>query len=121
MMLTNLLRSLPDTSIGEMTEVLLFARGVRLERIVSHGQVSPPGFWYDQDEAEWVLVLHGSARLAIAGERQDRLLCEGDVLFLPAHCHHRVTWTDPNIPTVWLALFIDAALAPTLADPTIRK
>jgi len=118
MVLTNLLSSLPDTSVGEITEVLLSARGVRLERIVSHGQVSPPGYWYDQDEAEWVLVLNGSARLAIAGEREDRLLRGGDALFLPAHCRHRVTWTDPDIPTVWLALFIDAVLAPKLGEGT---
>jgi cupin 2 domain-containing protein len=116
MVLTNLLSSLPDTSVGEITEALLSARGVRLERIVSHGQVS--GYWYDQDEAEWVLVLNGSARLAIAGEREDRLLCEGDALFLPAHCRHRVTWTDPDIPTVWLALFIDATLAPKPGEST---
>jgi cupin 2 domain-containing protein len=122
MLLTNLLSSLPDTSVGEITEALLSARGVRLERIVSHGQVSPPGYWYDQDEAEWVLVLSGSARLAIAGDREDRLLREGDALFLPPHCRHRVTWTDPDIPTVWLALFIDAPLAPKLGEgtPAIR-
>jgi cupin 2 domain-containing protein len=119
--LTNLLSSLPDASVSEITEALLCARGVRLERIVSQGQVSPPGYWYDQDEAEWVIVLNGSARLAIAGERDDRLLREGDTIFLPAHCRHRLTWTDPDVPTVWLALFIDAALAPKLADQTILK
>ena len=121
MVLTNLLSSLPDASVSEITEALLCARGVRLERIVSQGQVSSPGYWYDQDEAEWVIVLNGSARLAIAGERDDRLLREGDAIFLPAHCRHRVTWIDPHVPTVWLALFIDAALAPKLADQTIRK
>jgi hypothetical protein len=62
---------------------------------------------------EWVIVLNGSARLAIAGERDDRLLREGDAIFLRARCRHRVTWTDPDVPTVWLALFIDAALAPS--------
>ena len=109
--LTNLIRSLPDASVAEITEALVSARGVRLERIVSQGQVSPPGYWYDQDDAEWVLVLSGSARLEIAGEREDRLLSDGDAIFLPAHCRHRVTWTDPDRPTVWLALFIDATLA----------
>jgi cupin 2 domain-containing protein len=122
MVLTNnLLSSLPDVSFGEVTEALLSAHGVRLQRIVSQGQVSPPDYWYDQDEAEWVFVLNGSARLAIAGEHDDRLLREGDSIFLPAHCRHRVTWTDTDVPTVWLALFIDAALAPKLADPIIHK
>jgi cupin 2 domain-containing protein len=115
--LTNLVRPLPDASLGEINECLLSAQGVRIERIVSHGQVSPPGCWYDQDQAEWVLVLSGSARLEIAGEREDRLLSEGDAIFLPARCRHRVTWTDPDRPTVWLALFIDATLAAKTPGP----
>jgi cupin 2 domain-containing protein len=110
--LINLVRSLPDASLGEINECLLSARGVRIERIVSQGQLSPPGCWYDQEEAEWVLVLSGSARLEIAGEHENRLLSEGDAIFLPARCRHRVTWTDPDRPTVWLALFIDATLTP---------
>lgn len=114
--LINLMNALPDASAGEITEALVSARGVRLERIVSHGQSSPPGYWYDQAEAEWVLVLSGSARLAIAGEPEDRVLREGDAIFLPAHCRHRVTWTDPDRPTVWLALFIEAALVPSLRN-----
>lgn len=114
--LTNLMSSPPDASAGEITEALLSARGVRLERIVSHGQASPPGYWYDQAEAEWVLVLSGSARLAIAGEPEDRVLREGDAIFLPAHCRHRVTWTDPDRSTVWLALFIEEALAPSIRN-----
>ncbi len=116
MALTNLLTPLPDASVAEITNTLASARGVRLERIVSHGQASPAGYWYDQDEAEWVLVLSGSAHLAIAGESEVRSLRAGDAIFLPAHCRHRVTWTDPDRPTVWLALFIDAALAPKAAD-----
>lgn len=115
---TNLLGSLPDATAGEITEALVTAQGVRLERIVSHGQASPPGFWYDQHEAEWVVVLSGSARLAVDGESEDRLLSAGDAIFLPARCRHRVTWTDPDRPTVWLALFVDPALAPESPRPT---
>jgi cupin 2 domain-containing protein len=119
--LANLVSALPDASAGEITEALLSARGVRLERIVSCGQVSPPGHWYDQDEAEWVLVLSGSARLAIAGEPEEHVLREGDAIFLPAHCRHRVTWTDPDRPTVWLALFIDQALGPSIPDSSTSR
>ena len=64
----NLLRDLPDARGGEVTEILLAAPGMRIERIVSLGQASPPGFWYDQDEAEWVLLLAGAARLRFADE-----------------------------------------------------
>jgi cupin 2 domain-containing protein len=83
-----------------------------MERIVSYGHASPAGFWYDQHEAEWVLVMSGRARLAIEGEAQERELDPGDSLFLPAHCRHRVTWTQPGEPTVWLAIFLDPRLAP---------
>lgn len=93
-------------------DLLLEARGVRLERIVSEGQASPEGFWYDQSQAEWVMVISGAARLAIEGEESEREFGPGDAVYLPAHCRHRVTWTDPARPTVWLALFIDAGLEP---------
>lgn len=107
-----LLADLPAALDEELSETLLAGRGVRLERIVSFGQASPDGFWYDQDEAEWVVVLAGRARLAIAGEAADRDLGPGDAVYLPRHCRHRVTWTDPSQPTVWLALFVDQDLLP---------
>ncbi len=86
--------------------------GLRLVRIVSTGQTTPPGAWYDQDEDEWVVVLAGDARLSFADETldhnsQDRTLSPGDWLLIPAHCRHRVAWTDPGTPTVWLALHAD--------------
>ena len=101
----NLLRDLPDAAAGEVAETLLAAPGLRIERIVSQGQASPPGFWYDQDEAEWVLVLAGAARLRFADEEEDRTLAPGDHLDIAPHRRHRVAWTDPSQPTVWLAVF----------------
>ena len=79
-------------------------RQVRIERIVSTGQASPPGFWYDQDWGEWVVLLSGAARLRLAEEAEARRLAPGDWVDIPAHCRHRVEWTDPDQPTVWLAV-----------------
>ena len=101
----NLLRNLPDATGGEISETLLVAPGLRIERIVSHGQASPPGFWYDQPDAEWVLLLAGAARLRFADEAEDRVLAPGDHLDIAPHRRHRVAWTDPAQPTVWLAIF----------------
>lgn len=102
----NLLAELPRGTVpDEVVTPLLRAAHVRLERIVSTGQASPPGFWYDQDEGEWVVVLSGAARLLIEGETEPRLLKTGDFIDLPAHTRHRVEWTDPAVPTVWLAVF----------------
>jgi cupin 2 domain-containing protein len=110
---SNILSPLPAVGVDEAVDTLLKGKGFRLERIVSHGQASPAGFWYDQDEAEWILVVAGRARLTIEGEAENRELGPGDSLFLPAHCRHRVAWTDPDQPTVWLTVIIDELLAPT--------
>ena len=94
---------------AELTNVLLERPAFRIERIVSTGQVTPEGQWYDQKTDEWVLVVKGRARLRIEGEARDRELGEGDFILLPAHCRHRVTWTDPDRPTVWLAVHFAAS------------
>jgi cupin 2 domain-containing protein len=100
----NLLRDLPDASAAEQATTLLANGTLRIERIVSHGQASPPGFWYDQDWAEWVILLTGSAGLLFEGETQPRSLRPGDYLHIPAHARHRVAWTDATHATVWLAV-----------------
>jgi cupin 2 domain-containing protein len=79
---------------------LLERPSLRIERIVSTGQATPEGEWYDEDTDEWVLLLAGSARLRMEGEDEDRDLVPGDWLLLPAHCRHRVTWTQSTPPTV---------------------
>ena len=65
---------------------------------------SPPGFWYDQAQHEWIAVLAGSAGLLFEGEVEPRILRAGDFLNIPAHARHRVEWTDADQPTVWLAI-----------------
>jgi cupin 2 domain-containing protein len=90
----------------EETTVLGVLPGARIERIVSTGQASPPGFWYDQDWAEWVVVLAGSARLLIEGEAEPRILAPGDYLEIPPHVRHRVEWTDGAESTIWLAVHV---------------
>jgi len=101
----NLLRDLPDAGTAEIIDTLLALPGLRIERIVSLGQTSPPGFWYDQPEAEFVVLLAGAARLRFADEDEDRALVPGDWVHIAAHRRHRVSWTDPLHPTVWLAVF----------------
>ena len=77
---------------------------VRVERIVSTGQASPPGFWYDQELAEWVVLLTGAAELQFEDETAPRRLGPGDWVHIAAHRRHRVNWTDPAQPSVWLAI-----------------
>jgi len=91
----------------ESVEELVSRSGVRIERIVSHGHSSPEGFWYDQDDDEWVAVIDGEADLQIEGETEPRHLGRGDWVFLPAHRRHRVVRTADEQPTVWLAVHVD--------------
>ena len=81
---------------------------VRVERIVSTGQASPPGFWYDQELAEWVVLLAGAAELQFEDETVPRRLGPGDWVNIAAHRRHRVNWTDPAQPSVWLAIHYPA-------------
>ena len=100
----NILAVLPDAREGEVFETLVERDGARVERIVSHGQATPEGEWYDQSWDEWVLVVAGRAGLLIEGEATPRELGPGDHVHLPSRCRHRVAWTDPYGPTVWLAV-----------------
>ena len=90
-------------SAEEYTEVLKSDSNTRIERIVSTGQVSPPGFWYDQDEWEYVAVLQGSAELETESDRIS--MNAGDWVLIPAHERHRVSYTSSEPPCVWLAVF----------------
>ena len=100
----NIYDDMPAEAAGEAVSTLLRTGALRLERIVSTGQATPMGEWYDQDEDEWVLVLRGSAGLRLAGEDAVRVMRAGDYFCIPAHARHRVEWTDADEPTVWLAL-----------------
>lgn len=104
----HLLAHLPQAGAEEEFLPLVTHGATRIERIVSTGQSSPPGFWYDQDEDEFVLLVTGGARLAIEGQGEALMLAPGDWVHLPAHCRHRVEWTCAEPPTVWLAVFSSA-------------
>jgi cupin 2 domain-containing protein len=93
----------------EIVEVLAHVSGVRVERIVSAGQSSPKGFWYDQDHDEWVAVVQGEGIVGFEGGREVRLGV-GDTLFIPAHQRHRVVSTSAAPYCIWLAIHGVAAL-----------
>ncbi len=100
----NIFSSIPDDFPQELLQDILITDGFKVERIVSKGHSSPEGFWYDQDENEWVILLKGSAGLLFEGSDDMVELKPGDYIDIPAHLKHRVQWTDPNIETVWIAI-----------------
>lgn len=102
----NLLADLPTELPEERFDALLDRDGLTLARIVSTGQATPPGDWYDQDRDEWVLVLSGRAGLRFEDEDSLREMGPGDHVMISAHARHRVEWTSPDEPTVWLVLHV---------------
>lgn len=101
----NLFADVPHGLTEEQVVTLLRAPSVRIERIVSTGQASPPDFWYDQAGAEWVLLLQGAATLRIENEPEPRFLVPGHHVHIPKHVRHRVEWTQADPPTIWLAVY----------------
>ena len=100
----NIFDALPQDLSLEVFEDIVQASTIRIERIVSQGHSSPDVGWYDQDQNEWVMLIEGKATL----EFEDGSICElsaGDYINIPAHTKHKVTWTDPNQISIWLAVF----------------
>lgn len=103
-MISNLFDAIPDEIDEEIVTDLLRHENLRIERIVSRGHCSAAGDWYDQAEHEWVVLLEGAATIVYQDGQETRLQ-RGDTLNIPAHQKHRVSWTDPDQVTIWLAIF----------------
>ena len=104
MKVKSLFQEIPDDLPNELLDDLIETDLVRIERIVSAAHASAEGFWYDQENDEWVLVVRGSAGLRFEDADEVVVLKPGDWINIPAHKKHRVEWTDPNEKTIWLAI-----------------
>ena len=100
----NFFADLPSETPEELVDVVVQSTNLRIERIVSTGHRSPEDSWYDQEEHEWVVVLQGEGRLQFK-DAEEVYMKPGDHVLIPAHQKHRVEWTSPDEPTVWLAVF----------------
>ncbi len=101
--LNNIFELLPEDTDKEIFENLIDSGSVKVERIISRGQASPAAGWYDQDQAEWVMILQGEAIICVEDDG-DYHLVAGSYLNIPAHTRHRVKWTIPETETIWLAI-----------------
>lgn len=100
----NIYSNIPDASNSEIFQILVETSMVRIERIISAGQATPEGEWYDQEQGEWVMLVTGEAELMFADNPAPLRMKPGDYLMIPAHRRHRVNWTTPDEQTVWLAV-----------------
>ena len=101
----NIFSSIPHHMSDEVFDTILASDGCEIERIISKGHQSPPHYWYDQGKNEWVMVLKGSAALKFKNSKKIVEMMPGDYVLIPAHCKHRVEWTDPEVETIWLAVY----------------
>jgi len=99
----NIFAAIPQCLDQERVEKLVESKGVCIERIVSKGHTSPASGWYDQPKNEWVIVLKGEAIISFENESELRLSA-GSYINIAAHKKHRVSWTDPDVETIWLAV-----------------
>ena len=116
----NLFDDIPEALLEEAVDVLAASGEVSIERIVSQGHTTAPGYWYDQDRDEWVMVVRGAARIVFADRPEPVELGPGDHLLIPAHARHRVVWTEPDRDTVWLAVHFGQPAAAARFEPQGR-
>lgn len=119
--MNNLFEDIPVGQPDEMMNTLLASGNVQIERIVSYGQASAEGFWYDQEQDEWVIVLRGAAQLTFENQPDPVDMNPGDFVHIPAHVRHRVEWTTPDEPTVWLAIHFSNQDAIPETSPTRKR
>ncbi len=104
MKLHNIFSNIPEELPLEVSKNIIERDEFILERIISKGHVTPAGQWFDQEFNEWVMVMRGSAKVAFKDPEEEFTLEAGHYLNIPAHTLHRVTWTQPDCETIWLAL-----------------
>ncbi|WP_293004682.1 cupin domain-containing protein [Nitrosomonas sp.] len=97
----NIFSEIPKNLEHEIFDILIKNDTLTIERIISKGQQSSS--WYDQKENEWVMVLKGEAILTFEDQTSVPLK-KGDFINIPSHKKHRVSWTDPEKETIWLAI-----------------
>jgi len=99
----NIFDNMPSDLTSEAFSNLLKTDAIKIERIISKGHKSPESGWYNQQQNEWLMLIKGRAVLTFE-DQSERKLEAGDYLNIPAHQKHKVSWTDPDIETVWLTV-----------------
>lgn len=112
----NIFHSIPADLPEELIQTLVECDNVRIERILSRGHCSPEGFWYDQDEDEFVFLVQGEAELQLQQPDQRIRLSQGDFLVIHAHQQHRVAWTSSDPECIWLTVFFRPTADPLTWD-----
>jgi cupin 2 domain-containing protein len=88
----------------EVFENIIEDKDIKIERIISSGQITPKNKWLKDSRGEWVILLRGKAELLFKSE--DKLLLKkGDYLLIPSNTEHKVTYTSKKPHCIWLAIY----------------
>lgn len=107
--MTNIFQLPTQLPSEELFESLFFNERILIERIISTGQITPLGEYYNQARDEWVILLQGEAELSYEDNSRIKLLA-GDYLFIPAGQKHRVDYTSITPPCIWLAVHCNSGV-----------
>ncbi|MFT6987098.1 MAG: cupin 2 domain-containing protein [Psychromonas sp.] len=101
--MSNIFAAIPKDLSTEQYDNIVESENVKIERIISKGHSLPESGWYEQASSEWVMVLKGGATIAFEDESSVTLKA-GDYFEIVPFRKHKVTWSDPDVETVWLAV-----------------
>jgi cupin 2 domain-containing protein len=101
--MANIFANIPKELATELFENIVENDALQIERIVSKGHISPESGWYEEQKNEWVILLKGQA-IILFENQSEVFLKPGDYLEIPALQKHKVSWTEPDRETIWLAV-----------------
>lgn len=96
-MIYNIFEGLTFYPEKEIEDIIFEDKKIRITRIMSLDQETPE---IDQDELEIVMLLEGEAKILL--DENIINLKRGDILEIPPHKIHKVTWQDHAL---WLCIF----------------
>ncbi|MFZ4398615.1 MAG: cupin domain-containing protein [Bacteroidales bacterium] len=103
-MKNNIFDIIQPFSDKELIDILFKNENIIIERIISFGNPSPDGFWYNQPNNEWVILLTGEAEIEY--KNGDKIyLKAGDYLLIPSNQEHRVSYTSKSPNCTWLCFY----------------
>jgi cupin 2 barrel domain protein len=93
------IEKLPSIKEDEIINILKENENVRIERIISTGQVSD---WMIQENKEYVLLIQGIAIIEFNDKKVE--MKAGDTLFIEKLERHRVSYTSENPCCIWFCI-----------------
>ena len=93
------IEELPDIKENEIINILKENENVKIERIISTGQISD---WMVQERKEYIILIQGIAIIEFNDKKVE--MKAGDTLFIERMEKHRVAYTSQNPYCIWFCV-----------------